>query len=397
MNLIELIELSGKNVFSQGLKSTLTILGVIIGIAAIITLISLGQGLNQVVEKQFELMGMNTIMIEPGDASNKLTSSFVKLKSTDEKIIKNIPGVKKTISFYGGNTVIKVKNQEKQAIIIGVEPSKAEYLTEIGYVDLKEGRNLRQGDKFSVIIYKDLAENGFDKELRLRESIEMNGKKFRIIGISKPSSFTGITGTTFIIIPSQTAKELFDLREPSEISVLAESKELIPRISKEIEKRLEKNHGDKDFYLLTTEQMLDSAKIILGILQLFLIGLAAISLLVGGIGIMNTMLMSVLERTKEIGLMKALGATNQQVLTQFITEAAIIGLIGGTIGTIIGIIFAIIISTIAKTNGFELSINVSIWLISGAMLFALLVGITSGFLPARRAANLDPVDALRYE
>jgi len=149
--------------------------------------------------------------------------------------------------------------------------------------------------------------------------------------------------------------------------------------------------------LLTTEQMLESAKSILGILQLFLIGLAAISLIVGGIGIMNTMLMSVLERTKEIGLMKALGATNQQVLTQFITEAAIIGLIGGTIGTIIGIIFATIISILAKNNGIELPINISIELISGAMVFAITVGIISGLIPAKRAAKLDPVNALRHE
>ncbi|MBN2127813.1 MAG: ABC transporter permease, partial [Candidatus Diapherotrites archaeon] len=304
MNLIELIQISANNVMSQGLKSTLTILGVVIGIATIIALISLGQGLNTVVEKQFELMGMNTIMVEPGSAENMITSGFATMRSTDRKIIESVQGVKRVIPFYEGSVIMKVKKEEKEAVFLGVDTSQTDYLTEIGYLDLEEGRNLRQGDKYSVIIYKDLAENGFEQKLNVRESIEMNGKKFRIIGISKDSTMIGLTGMTMIIISEQAAKEIFNAEDPIEIAVLANSKEVVPEASAEIERLLEKDHGEKDFYLMTTDQMLDSANIILGILQIFLLGLGMISLLVGGIGIMNTMLMSVIERTQEIGLMK---------------------------------------------------------------------------------------------
>jgi putative ABC transport system permease protein len=397
MKLNELIEISLKNVLSQGLKSSLTILGVIIGIAAIIALVSLGQGLTAVVEEQFELMGMNSIFVEPGSPETMLAGGMDTLRSSDVKIIESIPGVDKVIPFYEGAVIIKSKQEETEAVFIGVNANQIEYLKQMGYLDLEEGRNLRQGDKYSIVIYNNLAKEIFEKELKLRESLELNGHKFRIVGISKTPAMIGLTGMTAVLITEQAAKEIFKAKDPIEIAVLVTSKELVPKISEEIEKKLEKAHGEKNFYLMTSDQMLDSANIVLGLLQIFLLGLASISLLVGGIGIMNTMLMTVIERTNEIGLMKAIGATKTQILTQFITEAAIIGLIGGTIGTIIGLGFAVIVSIISENAGMPLKINISIELIFGAMLFAIIVGIISGFIPAQRAANLDPVDALRYE
>ncbi|MFH1588623.1 MAG: ABC transporter permease [Candidatus Diapherotrites archaeon] len=394
--MIESVQSAFQSVLSQGLRSILTIIGVVIGIATIVALISLGNGLNQTITDQFEMMGMNTIMVEPGSAENMITTGFTRLQEGDTKIIESIPGVEKVIAFYEGSAIIKFKNQETSVMVLGIDPQKSDYMEEIGYINLEQGRNLRPGDKYSMIIYKSFAENEFEDEIYLRQGLEVHGKKFRVIGISK--EMTLMMGfSSIIIVPEKTAKSFLEIEDPLEIAVLAKSKELIPKISEEIEDRLEKSHGEKNFYLITMEQSLEIAQVVLGIIQLFLIAIAAISLVVGGIGIMNTMLMSVIERTNEIGLMKATGATNNQVLTQFITEAGIIGLLGGTIGIIIGLGFAFLISIIAETSGFSMPISISIELVLGAMIFALVVGIISGIIPAQRAAKLDPVDALRYE
>jgi putative ABC transport system permease protein len=398
MNWVELIQEAFKNTFTQGLRGYLTITGVIIGISAIVALVSLGQGLNTAVEKQFEMIGLNTIMVEPGSEENMFTTAFSKLREGDKKIIEGIPGVKKAIPFYQNSGIITKKNEYKNVFVIALEGNEAYYLEEMGYVNLEEGRNLMQNDRYSIILYKEFAENAFETPLLLREKIELEEKKFRIIGISKTSQLMGGGMISNMVLISKKAfNELFENEPPTEIAVLVTSKEMVEPVSREIEKRLEKDHGEKDFYVLSTGQMMESAGIILGIIQLFLIAIAAISLLVGGIGIMNTMIMNVIERTKEIGLMKAIGATNNQVLTLHLAEAGAIGGIGGTIGILIGIAVARGISELAQANGVDLTISVSFELMAGVLLFAILVGISSGFLPAKRASELDPVDALRYE
>ncbi|MBI5553791.1 MAG: ABC transporter permease [Candidatus Diapherotrites archaeon] len=398
MNLLDLAGIAVRNTLSQGLRSYLTILGVIIGITTIMVLVSLGQGLNTAVEKQFQSIGLNTVMVEPGSAENFITSALAKLREKDISIIESIPGVQSVFPLYETSGTITRGNESSTLFIVGVNGNDFAELERTGYVNIQEGRNLSPGDKYAMVIYDSFAKDAFKNPLQLREKVEMKGKKFRIAGISKPSQAIGgglITNIAFM--PSDTVKELFGEKNPTEIAVTVADKDLIGSVSARMEDRLERAHGEKDFYLLSAAQLLDTAKNVLGIIQLFLLGIAGISLLVGGIGIMNTMIMSVIQRTQEIGLMKAIGATHTQIQTLFLIEAATIGLLGGIIGVCIGYLFSLIISTVARAQGIELDLTISALSVAGIFAFASGVGIVSGFIPARRAAELDPVNALRYE
>jgi putative ABC transport system permease protein len=380
----------------QKLRSALTLLGISIGIIAIVTLISVGNGVNKSVTQQFEQMGSNTLMVTPGKGT--YGTFFVKLDKKDPEIIEKIQGIELVIPIYIKATQAEFSGEKKTAMIIGINPDDQEGLKKLGMINLIEGRELNNSDNYSIIIGKKFKENLFETNISLRHKINIEEYGFRVIGsIGSTSPIFGAMYDSAIIMNKKTLEKIYPETTPSRIIVKTINNEKNEEIKEKIINELKKSHGQEDFKVMSSEKIMDTAQSVLGLIQLILIAIAAIALIVGGIGIMNTMLMTVIERTNEIGLMKAIGATKTQILTQFITEAAIIGLIGGTIGTIIGLGFAVIVSIISENAGMPLKINISIELIFGAMLFAIIVGIISGFIPAQRAANLDPVDALRYE
>ncbi|HLF53948.1 MAG TPA: FtsX-like permease family protein, partial [Candidatus Nanoarchaeia archaeon] len=220
--------------------------------------------------------------------------------------------------------------------------------------------------------------------------------EFKIIGILKETGNS--QDDNQINIPLDTAREIFD--KPNDVDVIiaqVKSPDDIPLLQEKIERELESERDDTNFQVVTATQILEQINQVLGIIQFVLVGIAAISLIVGGIGIMNSMYTSVLERTKDIGIMKAIGAKNLDIFEIFLIESGLIGLVGGLFGTILGSVIALIIGQFSKNAGFLLNIKIEFLVLVFGLLFAFIVGMLSGVLPAMQAARLKPADALRYE
>ena len=398
---IEVVEVAVDNLSHQGLRTYLTILGVIIGIAAIVTFVALGDGLNNAVTDQFERLGSNTIFIAPsGSFGGGGGMSIEYLKDSEISKIRRIPEVSQAFAPLMTSTTVEFNNQKKSVSVIGYNPNDVKDLAKTGFITIGEGREITSSDGYVALIGYSLAKKTFDKEIRLRETILVNGKNFRVIAISKEASqsFGGGPNTNIsIFINENTYKNVFEDSKPVFMMVTAKKKEDVDAVQKKIERIFEQEYGkdQKTFAIVTSSQVLESINQVLGLIQLFIVGIASISLFVGGIGIMNTMVMSVMERTSEIGVMKAIGATNTLILSIFITEAGMIGLFGGIIGVTLGYALAFLVGIIAGAVGFALSVRIDFVLIIAALAFSMFVGIASGAYPARRAAMLDPVEALR--
>ncbi len=396
---LETINAAADNLQHQGIRSYLTLLGIVIGIAAIIALVSIGQGMNAFVEKQFESIGLDNVFVEPGSSVGSISSMLSRLQKNDDKLIEGISGVEAVIPLFETSSVATFKEKSASVIIIGFDPAKSLYLEKMGYLSLAKGRILESSDKFGMIVSDSFAKDAFDENIGLKQKISMNGQDFKIIGITKQSdvAFSGFGVSNMVFMNRDTVTGFFGEENPTEIVVKVTNRSDINATVSRIERVLERAHGEKDFQVMSTENIIESAGNVLAIIQIVLIGLAAISLLVGGIGIMNTMLMSVMERTKEIGVMKAIGATNERVLSIFLMEAGLIGLAGGIIGAFFGYLISLFVSVISSSFGFALPFTVDPIVLIGALAFAMVVGMLSGFFPARHAAMLDPVEALRYE
>ena len=259
---------------------------------------------------------------------------------------------------------------------------------------------MRKGDKYRAVIGYEVAKgNLFSKEVNIRDKLIIKGKEFRVVGILKKIG-SKIDDTT-VVIPIDIARELFGLgSEYSMISAKVKEGENPSEVAEEIKKELRRERGlkegEEDFTVQTMEDIRRRFSSVLGIVSVVLIGIAAISLLVGGIGIMNTMYTAVLERTRDIGIMKAIGAKDRDILIIFLFESGFIGLVGGIIGCFLGIFLALAITQFASNMGFGfLEAKISVELILFAIVFSFAIGAISGILPAIRASKLQPVEALR--
>jgi len=394
---LELFHVASKNLRGRGFRSFLTILGVVIGIAAIVALIAVGEGLNQSVSQQFQSLGTDTLFVLPGGGF--IESAFAKLSDDDADTIEEVKGVDFAAAIYVSSQQIEFKDKKYGITIIGLEPEKIDKLSVIGMANVAEGRKLTESDTSGVVLGSNFSSRITKNEIGLRQSIEIEGKKFKVVGVLEEATnnFARMFNTA-IIMNSDELKRISDTEiSPMRIIVNILPSEEMEEIKERISDHLEDDHGKKDFQIMDLQQISEIAGDVVGMISLVLIGIAAISLLVGGIGIMNTMLMSVMERTKEIGVMKAIGATTPRIISIFVVEAGLIGLIGGIIGLILGIATATLISILAEMAGLPLSTVVTPELIIGALAFSMTVGMIAGVYPAVRAASVDPVEALRYE
>jgi putative ABC transport system permease protein len=272
-------------------------------------------------------------------------------------------------------------------------------VTSSGFLDVEEGRQIKTGDKYKAIVGYAYAYDTFDKDIVIGSKITIEDKEFEVIGIQKNSG-TGMHDA-IIRIPLDVARELYN--EPESISTIfaltkADSKP--STVAEDIKRALRRHRnvkeGEEDFSVQTAEQMISSLNQILDVVTLVVVGIAAISLIVGGIGIMNTMYTTVLERTREIGIMKSIGARNSHILLLFLIESGLLGLLGGVIGVLIGLGISYVGTLIAVQMGATFfKASISVWLICGALAFSFVVGSLSGALPARQASKLQPVEALR--
>jgi len=394
---VELFHVAAKNLRGRRFRSFLTILGVVIGIAAIVALIAVGEGLNQSVSEQFQSLGTDTLFVLPG--GGMMESMFAKLSDDDADTIEEVRGVDFAVALYVSGQQIEFKDKKYSVTIIGIEPEKIDKLSVIGMADVAEGRELTENDTSGIVLGSNFSSKTIKEEISLKQSIEIDGKKFKVVGVldEATNNFARMFNSA-IIMNSEELKAISDTEiSPMRIIVNILPSEEMEEAKQRISDHLEDDHGKKDFQIMDLQQISDIAGSVVGMISLVLIGIAAISLLVGGIGIMNTMLMSVMERTKEVGLMKAVGATTPRIISIFVVEAGLIGLVGGLIGLVLGIGMASVVSIVAGAADLPLKAVVTPELIVGALAFSMVVGMIAGVYPAKRAASIDPVEALRFE
>lgn len=403
--MLETFQVAFNNLSHQGVRSYLTLLGIIIGIASIFALISIGQGLQAATTEQFEQLGSNTVFIAPGGAFSSggggTPTSQVKFSDIDIARIESFPEVQHVIPFSSRNVPVQYAGQETTAIVLSFDPKKTKPLEDTGIIEVESGRSFTEQDVFSALIGKSFSEDGFSREIKPKSTITVNGKKFTVVGVLKSESQTigssGPNTNNTMFITEKAAKLTFPDYQSNFMFAQTFTNEQVNEAKDKIQRYFDKKYGEDTTSITTSEQLLSQVNQLLGIVTAVLIIIAAISLVVGGIGIMNAMIMSVLERTKEIGTMKAVGATNQTILTLFLTEAGMIGFVGGLIGAILGYLLAVGAAGAAQGSGINLHAVATPELFIFVIGFSVIVGMISGAYPAWRASQLDPVEALRYE
>ncbi|VVB59352.1 MacB-like periplasmic core domain protein [uncultured archaeon] len=393
---LEYFRLTLKNIRHRRMRSWLTILGIIIGVAAVVSLISIGQGLQNAISAQFSQLGTETILVVPKGLQGPPSGS-TGITTDDVKTLEKMPYFDFVTPVDLNTGQVEYKRETKFIQVIGFPTSNAEKRFEGQNFAIAEGRYFNSGEKYGAILGYKTAKSGFEKEVLVRSRIKINGVDFTVDGIFNQMGNPSNDNAIYISI--DTARTVFNKpNDVSEIILRVKPGTDIAVVSDNIKRELKRARGNENFDVFTPDQILKQASTVLGIVQLILVGIAAISLLVGAIGIMNTMYTSVLERTKEIGIMKAIGATNYDIGFIFLTESGVLGLIGGTIGVIIGSGVAELVGAVAKASGFGLLLIIlDPVVIGGALLFAFVIGALSGLMPARHAASLQPVEALRYE
>ena len=388
-------------------RTWLTMIGIFIGIAAVVSLVSLGQGLQEAINEQFQQMGTDKIMISPGSSilSGLGTGLATEIRDSDLDVVKKVSGVKQATGWLYKLGRVEYNKKIKYFWIIGLplDPDSLRVIKSINSINVAEGRDLKTGDTYKAGIGYLLANSDayFGEKISVGSKIKVESQEFKVI--NSMERIGNEQDDTNIYIPIKAARTLLDM--PSEYSMIlaqVQPGKDIQAAAKEIEDRLRKHRnvkeGEEDFTVQTTEDLLRTFKTIFNLVQAVIIGIAAISLIVGGIGIMNTMYTSVLERTNEIGLMKAIGAANKDIMMIFMIESGMLGMAGGSIGIIIGIGFSKLVEFgAAQANTPLLKASFPWYLILGALAFSFIVGTIFGTLPAIQASRLKPVDALRYE
>jgi len=382
-------------------RTFLTMIGIFIGIAAIVSLISLGQGLQESVTAQFEQMGVDKIMIMNKAAFLGIGDKIFTNDDVDE--IRSVKGVKRAGGFIYKALRVELGDETKYTFVTGMPQDETkELLSSMSNFKIKYGRDLRKNDRYKAIAGIWLYEGKFfEKALRPGDTINVEGKKFTIVGfmdqIGNPQD------DSQLIVTIDVARDIMNDKNNLDIVMAQVSDGVnIATVAEGIEKKLRKSRGfeedEEDFSVQTSEELMESFASIFNIISAVLIGIAIISLLVGGIGIMNTMYTSVLERTQEIGIMKAIGARNSDILSIFLIESGIIGIAGGLIGVAIGMGMSKLVELASHAAGITLLTAYFSWeLLAGALAFSFIVGVLSGVLPAKQASKLITADALRYE
>ena len=398
------IKTAYRDIKNRKKRSWLTMIGIIIGIAAVVSLISLGQGLKDAVNEQFEMMGAEIIMIMPGSGFQSMGSAGSSLGRDDIDVIKRVRGVDVAGGFVTKIAKVEFGNEMKYSWVSGMAQDESKEIFEnMQSFEIESGRDLKKGDMYRTIVGNSVTHGDFfKKKVRVGDYVNINGKKFKVVGSLK--RIGNPDDDQAMMIPLETARDLFDV--PDELMVIManlkpgfDASDVAEDIKKAMRKDRNQKKGEEDFTVQTSEQLKETYGVVLNLIQSVLIGIAGISLLVGGIGIMNTMYTSVLERTRDIGVMKAIGARNSNIMWIFLIESGIIGMTGGAIGCAIGIAISKSIEYASSTQlGVDyLKASTAPELIIGALMFSFLVGMLSGTLPAMRAARLKPTDALRYE
>ena len=390
---------------SNKLRTLLTLLGIIIGVGAVIAMVSLGFGVKEQIKDNISRLGSNLLIVMSGGrtatGARIQAGSGARLTYDDAKAIeKNIDGIKYVAPIVSRGYQLVVGNQNWTTNVQGSTPN----IIDIRDYTVEEGRNMSERDMAGkdrvCVIGKTIVDNLFPEGDPVGKTIRINLAPFQVIGVlgSKGQSSNGQDQDDVVFVPLTTAQNrMMGITYVNNITIQAENENVIDDVQAEVENLLRirhriKNPDDDDFTVRNLAALMDTMMSTANTITMLLGCIAAISLLVGGIGIMNIMLVSVTERTREIGIRKALGATYSNILLQFLIESAVIGIIGGFLGVVLGIGASYAISAFA-----EWKTVISVPIIIIAVVFSVGIGVFFGIYPARKAALLDPIDALRYE
>ncbi len=383
---------------AQKSRTALTLLSMVIGVAVIIAMVSIGEGMQSSVSEQLKKVGAEVISVFPSGfqfGPGAPPVQTVPFQESELKEIERIAGVKAVAPALIKAGVVEYKSEKKTISVRGTTKNGLEKIFSRIY-SVKEGRIFEDYEE-GVVLGAQVAKNIFSKEVRVGDTIKINEKNLKVVGIFRESGNN--QRDSLIVMPLSQAQRLFDAeREITGIMVLSESEKVVEQVAKKIEDTLKKLRGGKDFEVITSRQLAEQVGRITTIISFVLGGIASVSIIVGGVIIMNTMLMGVIERTREIGVMKATGATNANILLLFLVESALVGLAGGAIGIVMGAGISLLIEYAGRIYiGGSFTTVITRQMVVGALLFSLLVGSFSGVYPAYRASKLDPVEALRYE
>ncbi len=396
MNIFETLYLSLRAILANRLRSFLTILGIVIGVTSVILLISMVTGLKTYITSQIEGLGSNLIFVIPGRIGGSRSPGGVQANKLDLQIANllktRLADSAEISAAVQRTTTLKFQNKtDKGAAIFGVQANYPKIIK----IEIENGRFFTQsedtGNKHVAVIGPSVVNNLYTKGAVIGKNIFIGGTRYTVIGILKPRGSTfGLDQDNAVYIPLELAQRQFGLDKINTIYISAKENEQVKNVQEKAKTALLKKISEDDFTLQTQEQALSTIGQITGVLTAALGGIAAISLLVGGIGIMNIMLVSVTERTGEIGLRKALGAKPSDIRNQFLIEAVTLSGLGGIIGIILSVGISLIINNFFTTT-------VPLWSVGLSFGFSMLTGVVFGVAPAIRAAKLDPIQALRYE
>jgi len=395
MKLIESFRIAIKALGANKVRSALTMLGVIIGVAAVILLVSIGTGVQSQVTGQISGLGSNLLFAFPGSfeggGSGGPGGGITKQFNTDdvEYVQRRIGAQGTVIPTLQAPAQLRVGNRTKGTTLGGTDQNG-----DASAGSLESGRWLTRGEVVGAsrvaVIGSDVRDEFYPGQEPIGRKLDINGQPFKIIGmLTKKGGSLGGSQDNVVYVPVTTAQTMLSTRDISAMLIEVTDVDNIETVKAQVERALQPRFGDQ-FTVFTQEQTLGILSTLLGTLTAMLAGLASISLLVGGIGIMNIMLVSVSERTREIGIRKAVGARTYDILSQFVIEAVMLSVLGGLVGILLGAGGALALQPWVPAE-------VTPWAVVLAFVFSAVVGVFFGVYPAYRASRLDPIEALRYE
>jgi putative ABC transport system permease protein len=415
MNILESFNMAIRSLLINKLRSVLTMLGIIIGVGSVIALMSIGRGAQASILSTYDRIGKNLLAVVPssGDASSGMAGFALTTPSLtleDSRAIESVYGVTAVAPSNENFIQASAKNETKFAVLEGCTPA---YLSVMNHT-ISSGQFIGQHDVSSrslvAVLGPETATALFGTQNPVGQAIKIKGYRFTVIGTldAVGGSMMGISMDNVIYVPITTFQtRLFPQRTSSgqdsvqQISIKTLNTDVIPDTTSEIENLLRRRHRiaadeNNDFSVISQEQIANAINQVTGVFSIFLGAIAGISLVVGGIGIMNIMLVSVTERTREIGIRKAVGAKRRDILMQFLLESGVLSIIGGGLGIVLGWLISYIISQI-PVSGMKIEALVTPDIVILSLGVSLFIGLASGIYPAVRAARLNPIDALHYQ